>query len=107
MRVTISGKDFRPTTADQQYVRDKLSKLGRFHRHIDRIGVELDADRNARSGNIFRIEVWVYLPGKTIEAGMKAQTMYAAVDQVFPVLERQLVKRKEKKLTLRRRASAE
>ncbi len=96
MDITISGKDFHPTEADKTYVTEKLVKLERFHPKIERIGVELDVDHNVTHGKKFRIEVWVYLPNKDIKAGLKAEHFQEAVDLVYPKLERQLVKDKEK-----------
>ena len=96
MRITISGKDFKPTPANQEYITAKLSKLERFHPNIRGIGVELDVDHHAHSGNRYRAEVWVHLSAKDIKAGIKAETMKAAIDLLYPKLERQLVKHKEK-----------
>ncbi len=96
MNITISGKDFHPTEADQTYVTEKLQKLERFHPNIQRIGVELDVDHNVTHGQKFRIEVWVSLPDKDIKAGLKAEHFQEAVDLVYPKLERQLVRSKEK-----------
>lgn len=96
MDITLAGKDFALTPSLKAYVRDKLGKLTRFHPKIERIGVELDVDHNQRRGRIFRVEAWVYLPGRTVEAGVKAEDMHAAIDLVYPKLERQLVRLKER-----------
>ena len=67
----------------------------KFNPDIIRIGVELDVDHNVTKGTKNRIEVWVYLPGKTVQAGVKAEHMTEAIDLVHPKIERQLVKQKE------------
>lgn len=103
MNITISGKDFPLTTALKDYVSAKIGRLEKFSREIERIGVELDVDRNHHTGDLYRVEVWVYLPGKTIQAGMKADDMRTAIDAVYPKLERQIVKDKEKPRAIRRR----
>ncbi len=95
MTITISGKDFKLTPAIKEYVNMKLGKLAKFNQDIMRIGVELDVDHNVTKGKKNRIEVWVYLPGKTIQAGMKAEHMDEAIDLVYPIIERRLVKQKE------------
>src|SRR5689334_18831448 len=102
MRISIHGKDFRPTTADQQYVTEKLSKLDRFIPNIQRIGVELDVDHNVTKGKKFRIEVWVSLVSQDIKAGVKAEHFQEAVDLVYPKLERQLSNLKERRLDRRK-----
>lgn len=102
MNITISGKDFKLTPAIKVYVEEKIGKLSRFSRRIIRIGVELDVDHNVTKGMKNRIEVWIYLPGKTIQAGLKAEHMREAIDLVYPKLERQLVAYEGKKRERRR-----
>lgn len=103
MNINIHGKDFKPTTADQDYVAAKLSKLTRFAPDIQRIGVELDVDHNVTHGQKYRIEVWVSLPDRDVKAGLKAEHFAEAVDLVYPKLERQLTKFKEKRVERRKR----
>lgn len=95
MNITISAKDFKLTPTIKTFVTEKFEKLAKFHPDILRIGVELDVDHNVTKGLKHRIEVWVYLPSKTIEAGVKAEHMEEAVDLVYPKIERQLVREKE------------
>lgn len=99
--ITISGKDFDLTESLKEYVELKLGRLARFAHGAERIGVELDVDHGHQSGALYRVEVWVYFPGETIQAGEKAEDMHAAIDLVYPKLERQLVDRKEKLLDQR------
>lgn len=102
MTITISGKDFKLTPAIKTYVEEKIGKLSRFSRRIIRIGVELDIDHNVTKGMKNRVEVWIYLPGKTIQAGLKAEHMREAIDLVYPKLETQLVAYEGKKRERRR-----
>ncbi len=90
MNITISAKGFKLTPANKMYVEEKLGKLSRFSKRMKRIGVELDVDRGAKSGNIYRVEVWVYFPEKTLQAGLKAEHMNEAIDLVYPKIERQI-----------------
>jgi putative sigma-54 modulation protein len=107
MNITISGKDFKLTPAIKEYVTEKMGKLVKFHPQIQRIGVELDVDHGMTKGKKHRIEVWVYLPGKTLEAGMRAEHMDEAIDLVYPKIERQLVKEKEIGVSKAKRAQQE
>ncbi|MEK7636797.1 MAG: ribosome-associated translation inhibitor RaiA [Patescibacteria group bacterium] len=95
MNITISGKDFKLSPAIKQYVEGKMSKLEKFNHHIQRIGIELDVDHNVAKGKKNRVEVWVTVPGGTIQAGIKAEHMREAIDLVYPVIERRLVRDKE------------
>lgn len=97
MRITIHGKDFKPSSADQEYVIAKLSKLEKFYPHINRIGVELDVDHNVTKGQKYRIEVWVALANRDVKAGLKAEHFQEAVNLVYPKLERQLTRLKERR----------
>jgi putative sigma-54 modulation protein len=92
MNITISAKDFKLTPAIKEYVNEKMGKLTRYSKRIQRIGVELDVDHSAKSGLINRIEVWIYFPEKTLSAGVKAEHMNEAIDLVYPKIERQITK---------------
>ena len=71
------------------------------------MNVELEVDRNHHSGDLYSVEVIVHLHSKTLQAGMRADDMRAAIDLVYPKLERQLVKSKEKIQRTRRKPAAE
>ncbi len=91
MHIDISGKDFSLTPAIKEYVTEKIGKLEKFSSAIERIRVELDVDHNARHGMINRVEVWVFMPGGPLQAGVKAEHMHEAIDLVYPKIERQIV----------------
>lgn len=95
MTITISAKDFKLTPSIKEYIEEKFSRLQKFHPQLSRIGVELEVDHNVTKGFKNRIEIWVYLPSRTLEAGVKAEHMREAIDLVYPKIERQLVKAKE------------
>lgn len=88
MNITINAKDFKLSPAVKEYVEEKLGKLERFSKRIQRIGVELEVDHNVTKGMKNRIEVWIYLPEKTLRAGLKAEHMNEAIDLVYPKVER-------------------
>lgn len=88
MDLIISGKNFRLTPSLKAYVEEKVGKLGRYWSKIIRARVELDVDHNQRSGDIYRTEVKLEVPGPDIRLGAKASDMHAAIDEVVPKLER-------------------
>lgn len=96
MHIDISGKDFQLTPALKSYVEEKLGRLGKFQNDILRIRVELDVDHSKHHGDIFRADVWVHTPRHEFRAGEQASTMNAAIDLVYPKLERQMVREKQK-----------
>jgi putative sigma-54 modulation protein len=102
MNITIEGKDFDLTPAIKTYVEEKLGKLSKFSSRIQRIGVQLDIEKANRNGLTNRIEVWVYLPEKTLQAGLKAEHMNEAIDLVYEKIERQVVSYERKRRDLAR-----
>ena len=91
MNISISAKDFSLTPAIKEAVEAKMMKLEKFSSRIERIGVELDVEHHSRHGLKNRIEVWVYFPEKTLQAGLKAEHMQEAIDLVYDKIERQVV----------------
>ncbi len=97
MDLIISGKDFKLTPSLKTYVAQKVGKLARYWSKLGRARVELDVDHNQKSGDIYRVEVWLNIPGGSdIALGAKASDMHAAIDVVVPKLERQIIKLKGK-----------
>jgi len=102
MHITISGKDFDLTPSLKELIEEKLGRLTKFSTRIERIGVEMDIDHASRHGLKNRIEVWVYLPEKTLQAGLKAEHMPEAIDLVYEKIERQIVSYERKRRDLSR-----
>lgn len=102
MNITYTGKDFQVTPSLKEYAQEKLGKLARFNKQIERIDVEMDVAHGRHSGDIYRVEVWVHTPGKVVKAGEKTSDMHAAIDLVYPKLERQLVRLKDEMLRRRK-----
>lgn len=96
MHIDISGKDFQLTPAIKDYVEEKLGRLIKFNDEIIRIRVELDVDHSKHHGDINRVEVWIHTPHQEFQAGERADDMNAAIDLVYPKLERQIIRAKEK-----------
>lgn len=103
MDLIISGKDFKLTPSLKTYVEQKIGKLAHYWSRILRARVELDVDHNQKRGDIFRVEVWLNVPGPDIQLGAKASDMHAAIDIVVPKLERQIAKLKGKHEARQRR----
>lgn len=104
MRVIISGKNFSLTSSLKEFVEKKISKLEKYSTLLEQARVELDVDRNQRSGDIYRVEIWLLLPKKPLQIGVKSSDMRSAVDQAVNKLETQLVRFKEKQQAKIRRS---
>jgi len=99
MPTTISGKNFKLTDQLKQCALEKTRKLQKFSLSpIKEIKIELDHDHNQKSGLVNRVEISVFIPGKIIKAGIKAEHMIEAIDLCLPKVIRQLKKFKSKQL---------
>lgn len=95
----ISGKNFKLTPTLKDYITKQMRKAKKFSpAPVIEMKVELDTDKNQRSGDIFRVAASIQLPGKIIKAGQKAEHMREAIDLCLPKLIRQIRKYKTKAL---------
>ncbi|WP_034338276.1 ribosome hibernation-promoting factor, HPF/YfiA family [Deinococcus misasensis] len=97
----ISGRNLEITEALRDYVSSKLSRLDRFNENITEARVVMSVREARDSQRRNRIEVQINIPGGIIRAEESNSDMYAAVDRVVDVLERQLRKFKTKLLKRR------
>lgn len=92
MQIETYGKDVEVTPALQQYVEEKLSRIGKhFDRHCE-IKVTLALRKNEH-----HVDASANIPGQTLHAEAGGQTMYAAIDVLADKLDRLVIKHKEKK----------
>ncbi len=88
----LNGRNVEVTEALHSYVEQKLGRLERFNNNITDARVTLTV-RDVRDANRRnRVEVQMNLPGGIIRAEEHNADMYAAIDKVSDVLERQLRK---------------
>lgn len=102
----ISGRNLEITEALRDYVSSKLDRLDRFNENITEARVVMSVRDSKDSHRRNRIEVQINIPGGIIRAEESNSDMYAAVDRVVDVLERQLRKFKTKLLKRRYEAAA-
>ena len=101
----LIGRDVEVTEALRDYVNQKLSRLDRFNDHITDAKVVLQVRDVRDTMRRNRVEVQLNVPNGLIRAEEHHADMYAAIDKVSDVLERQL--RKFKTKILKRRQSAD
>jgi len=105
MQVIVRGHGTDVSSALRDYAEKKFNKLGEFFHNIQKAEVTLDV-RNIDDQLRNQVaEVTVWAAGKVLRATDGASDMYAAIDQVFAKIERQVEKRKEKLNHETRRAS--
>ena len=91
MNYTVSGKNIEITNGLREAVVDKLSKLERYFTPDTEVNVTLSVEKDRQ-----RIEVTIPIKGTIIRAEQVSADMYASIDMVEAVLERQLRRYKNK-----------
>ncbi len=99
MKIILSGKNFSLTPSLHRFVEENVSSLKKYSKNILKAKVELDVDKNQKSGDINRVEIWLFLPKKVLQIGLKAPEMHEAITAAVNKMERQLIKYKDKKST--------
>ncbi|MBQ4629657.1 MAG: ribosome-associated translation inhibitor RaiA [Clostridia bacterium] len=96
MKITTTGRKINVTEGLRSYTEKKLSKLDKFFNDNTTAQVTLSVQKDDHI-----IEVTVYHEGMIFRAEVRDADMYAAIDRVGDVIERQIRKQKtrlEKKL---------
>lgn len=96
MNITFTaGRNFVITDAIKDYAETKLSRLKKYFDNIKEIQATLSAVKS-KTGPIQTAEVRVILNGNVIKGVAVEADLYAAIDKVTDILERQITKYKEK-----------
>jgi len=91
MKFTIVGKNIDVTPGLRSAVEDKLGKLEKYFNPDTNVNVTLKVDKDRH-----KIEVTIPVKGKIIRSEQVSSDMYASIDLVEEVIERQLKKYKNK-----------
>jgi putative sigma-54 modulation protein len=97
MRYIISGKNIEITKALKEATIDKLSKMEKYFTPDNEVHVTMSVQKLRQI-----IEVTIPIKGSIIRAEESAESMYTAIDNVVDVLERQLLRYKNKLITKHR-----
>ena len=96
MQIIIRGHGTEVSAPLKEYAEKKINKLDEFFKNIQKAEVTLDVRKIENQFRNQVAEMTVWTAGKIIRAAEGASDMYAAIDQVFAKLERQIEKHKEK-----------
>lgn len=91
MQYIISGKNIEITKALREITIEKLQKMEKYFSTDNEAQITMSVEKLRHI-----IEVTIPIKGDIIRAEVEAENMYAAIDQVVNVLERQLLKHKNK-----------
>ena len=95
MDIEVKAIKFDATDKLQEFIQKKVSKLDKFCDNIRKVEVSLKVVKPATAQNK-EASIVVVLPGEEIFVQKVSDTFEEAITQSMPVLERQLVKYKEK-----------
>ena len=117
MKITIKGTNLELSDSIYQYTYNKINELEKF---VQNVGEESDigqppiecwvevgrVTKGQRSGDIFRAEVQIKLPGASgIRAEAEEWDLHTAIDRVKDELQRQLKRYKNKRTAKQRRGA--
>ena len=91
MRYTITGRNINVTPGIRRAVEEKIGKLDRYFNPDTEVIVTLSVQKDKQ-----KIEVTIPVKGNIIRAEESSTDMYASIDLVEEVIERQLKKYKNK-----------
>ena len=105
MELVIKGKNMEVEKAAQEYIKSKLNRLERHLPDIGEVKVELVQEMTKSAENRFVAQVTITTHGTLLRGEERASTIYAAIDTVVDVLNRQVERFKDKLYRSRRRIS--
>lgn len=94
MPIAITGKNFVVPEDVRAYVLEKLGKLMRVYRRIERITVTLTEKASKTKAKANKIEIVLHIPGADLRGEEAGESFRAAVDAVIEKLIQQLKKAK-------------
>lgn len=102
MKLKISAKNIDLTDKLKTMVEEKLSKLDHFFSEDTQVNVMLSAEKDRQ-----KIEVTIPMKGQIIRSEQSSQDMYASIDMVEDVIERQLRRHHRKLIEKHRNPKAD
>ena len=103
MELVIKGKNMEVEKAAQEYIKSKLNRLERHLPDITEVKVELVQEMTKSAENRFVAQVTINSHGTLLRGEERASNVYAAIDIVVDVLNRQIERFKDKLYRSRRR----
>lgn len=95
MEIKINAVGFSASSQLEEFIQKKIGKLEKYHDGIVNVEVSLKLEKDDNLENKV-VEVIARIKGQDIFASKKAKKFEDAVDDLYDVVKRQLVKAKEK-----------
>ena len=91
MNINLTGRHLEITPAIREHVTNKLSKIKRHSDNVIDVSVILSVDKLKQ-----KAEATVHMSGKTVFAETDDTNLYVAIDNLTNLLDRQILKHKDK-----------
>jgi len=104
MNIRFLFKEVKIDDRTKDYVSEKVEKLGKFFRSFKKdaeISAEVEIDLNKKGK--FRVEVMLFTPYQKYRAEDTTESIEGSIDSVYEQLENQIMKDKDRLITLQRR----
>jgi ribosomal subunit interface protein len=97
MNLIVNSRNGKLSDRQRQHIEQKLSRLDRYLDRIDKVTVEHMEEMRRNEGNVHRVQVTVVGDhGILVRAERRAPELYAAIDEVYDTLQRQIERYKDK-----------
>ncbi|ACL25177.1 ribosome hibernation-promoting factor, HPF/YfiA family [Chloroflexus aggregans] len=97
MEFTIKSRNGKISERQREHIEEKLAKLGRYLNGITSITVEVQHEQQRNVGEVYRVQTTLVAEhGVILRAEERAADLYAAIDAVQEVLQRQIQRYKDK-----------
>ena len=111
MRVQLKASLIELTPAIEEYATKRIASLDKYFSEEDpdtvMVNIELGkTTRHHKSGEVFKAEVFLRVPGKEYYASSEQEDLYAAIDDVKDDIAREITSWKERSKTLFRKGGA-
>ena len=96
MKVIISGRHLKITEPIKEYTEEKIGRLKKYFDNILEVDVTLSVEHSKTEGDLHKADGLLFANGTKIRVEAENNDLYAAIDELSDVLERQVKKYKEK-----------
>ena len=106
MQVNIQATKLNLTADQKKYIVDKMNMLEKYLGDIDVINCDFEIELvkpHQQTGDIYRAEVNLKVPGELLRVEKTEADMVKAIDKVKDHMHRSIKRYKEKKLGMKRR----
>ncbi|MFZ2709217.1 MAG: ribosome-associated translation inhibitor RaiA [Leptotrichiaceae bacterium] len=96
MKIIISGRHLKITEPIKDYTEEKIGRLKKYFDNILEVDVTLSVEQSKTEGDLHKADGLLFANGTKIKVEAENNDLYAAIDELSDMLERQVRKYKEK-----------